>query len=443
MQECQTGAFASVSRHRSAYAVVSRTLIAALLLGTAGRAVGAEAPAAATNAPVPVFTLDQALAAAASSAPGLDAAAADVRAAQAGRTVAGLRPNPEMQVQVENVGGTGPYTGTQSAETTTGFALPIELGGKRSARIAVADAQTWRAEVEAAVVAADLRLQVTKAYIAAVAGEMRVDIAKMEADFAAVGFRAASARVTAGAASPIEQQRAEVLRINADVALDRALRESETARANLGRLIGQPVVGPLDRSWFGRVDSYGPLTPIKAEGTLALAAAEADLATASAQVRLANSQRVPDVTLSAGARRLSASNDTAAVFGVSVTLPLFNSGRAALDQATAQESASEARRRVALIDTEREIASAQAELANAAASARAAGGPGLAAAFEAARIAGIGYANGKFSQLDLIEAQRTLAQTRSAYVDALIAYHSAEARLARLVAPAPDRRAAQ
>ncbi len=122
---------------------------------------------------------------------------------------------------------------------------------------------------------------------------------------------------------------------------------------------------------------------------------------------------------------------------------MFNGGKAALDQATAQESASDARRRVALIETEREIASAQAELANAAASARAAGGPGLAAAFEAARIAGIGYANGKFSQLDLIEAQRTLAQTRSAYVDALIAYHTAEANLARLVAPAPDRGIAQ
>lgn len=437
MQDSQTGARASVARHQSARAAVPRVLVAVLLLGTSGQVVKAEAPVAAASAPVPVFTLDQALAAAASSAPGLDAAAADLRAAQAGRTVAGLRPNPQVQVQVENIGGTGQFRGTQSAETTTGFALPIELGGKRSARIAVADAQTWRAEVEAAVVAADLRLQVTEAYIAAIAAERRVEIAQMEADFAGVGFRAASARVTAGAASPIEQQRADVLRINADVALDRARREAETARANLGRLIGQPVVGSLDRSWFERVDAYGPSAPIKAEGTLALAAAEADLATASAQVRLAKSQRVPDVTLSAGAKRLSASNDTAAVFGVSIPLPLFNSGRAAIDQASAQESASEARRRVALIETEREIASAQAELANAAASARAAGGPGLAAAFEAARIAGIGYANGKFSQLDLIEAQRTLAQTRSSYIDALIAYHAAEARLARLITPAP------
>ncbi|WP_037505366.1 TolC family protein, partial [Rhizorhabdus wittichii] len=66
------------------------------------------------------------------------------------------------------------------------------------------------------------------------------------------------------------------------------------------------------------------------------------------------------------------------------------------------------------------------------------GGPALAAATEAARIARIGYAQGKFGQLDLLDAERTLADTKAAAVDALVAYHDAEARLARLTTPAPD-----
>jgi cobalt-zinc-cadmium efflux system outer membrane protein len=57
---------------------------------------------------------------------------------------------------------------------------------------------------------------------------------------------------------------------------------------------------------------------------------------------------------------------------------------------------------------------------------------------EAARIARVGYAQGKFSQLDLLEAERTLAETRAAFTDALAAYHDAEARLERLTAPAPE-----
>ena len=56
----------------------------------------------------------------------------------------------------------------------------------------------------------------------------------------------------------------------------------------------------------------------------------------------------------------------------------------------------------------------------------------LAAAEEAARIARIGYAEGKFPQLELIEAERSLAETRESSVDALAALHTARARLARL-----------
>ncbi|MES2753495.1 MAG: TolC family protein, partial [Pseudomonadota bacterium] len=181
----------------------------------------------------------------------------------------------------------------------------------------------------------------------------------------------------------------------------------------------------------------GPRAPISASDTLSVAAAQADLATANAQVRLARSQRVPDVTISAAARRLEASNDMAGVFGISVPLPLFNNGRAAVDVASAQRQQADARRRMAVLDTEQDIASAEADLANAATAARNAVGPALAAAQEAARIARIGYREGKFGQLDLLEAERTLATTRAEAIDALAAYQDAKARLERLTTPAP------
>ena len=65
-------------------------------------------------------------------------------------------------------------------------------------------------------------------------------------------------------------------------------------------------------------------------------------------------------------------------------------------------------------------------------------GPALAAAEEAARIARIGYREGKFGQLDLLDAERTLTETRAAAIAALLAYHDAQAQLERLTARAPD-----
>ena len=89
----------------------------------------------------PPFTLSQALELAGASSPMLEAASAGLRSATAARTVAGLRPNPSIVTQTENIAGSGQYRGARSAETTAGLELPIELGGKRSARIAVADAR--------------------------------------------------------------------------------------------------------------------------------------------------------------------------------------------------------------------------------------------------------------------------------------------------------------
>src|SRR3546814_13222016 len=105
-------------------------------------------------------------------------------------------------------------------------------------------------------------------------------------------FRVSSERVRAGDVSPIEQQRADVLRINAQVAADSAARQAQAARANLETLLGAPVTGPLDRAWFERIDGYGPPRPVAVDGTLAVVAAEADVRTADAPVRLARSLRV-------------------------------------------------------------------------------------------------------------------------------------------------------
>ncbi|MGL1148063.1 TolC family protein, partial [Vibrio parahaemolyticus] len=84
------------------------------------------------------------------------------------------RPNPSFEAQTENVAGSGQYRGLSSAETTVGLALPIELGGKRSARVAVADARGDRARLQAAIALADLELLVTQTYIEAAAAERRL-----------------------------------------------------------------------------------------------------------------------------------------------------------------------------------------------------------------------------------------------------------------------------
>lgn len=411
--------------------------VIAALLAAVSCASLAEAQTSPPTAAQDVITLDEALARAGSSSPSAQAAGAGVRAAEAARTVAGLRPNPSVSAESENVVGTGPYRGFNEAETTVRFEMPIELGGKRGARVGVADARTYRARLDAAIALADVRLRVTQSYLEAVAAERRVTIARDQLRIANEALRVARDRVMVGAVSPIDEQRASVQQINTLTEVQRAERAERVARQNLQLLVGDPINGALDQAWFDRVGGYGPDATIRAESTLAYAAARADFRIADANVRLARSQRVPDLTVIAGAKRLSATNDTAAVVGVSVPLPFFNNGRASIAQARAERDQADAQQRAARLETEQEIANVQRDRDNAAASVRASA-PALEAAAEAARIARIGYGQGKFDQLILLEAERTLAETRSAAIDALAAFHDADARLARLTAPAPQ-----
>ncbi|ODU22922.1 MAG: transporter [Sphingomonas sp. SCN 67-18] len=412
-------------------------LIAALLAAAAcaGIAQAQTPPSTTANAPL---RLDDALALAGVASPALEAARADVRAAGAARVTAGLRPNPQLTLDAENIAGSGPYRALDGLETTAALALPVELGGKRSARLDLADAQGRRMAIQAAIAEADLKLAVIAAYAEAAAAEHRLGAAQAQARIAADALRAAQVRVQAGRASPIEVQRAEVSRANADAAAEQTERLVTLSRFNLSKLIGRPLAEGLDGAWFRRVrPGQGPLRPADSAGTLALAAAEADVAMADAGVRLARSQRVPDLTLSAGARHFRETGDTAALLGLSIPIPLFNGGRSALAQAASERQGAEARRRMAGIDADRAIARAEADLANAATSAATASGPALAAAEETARIARIGYREGKFGQLELLDAERTLADTQIAAIDALLSFHIATAQLERLTARAP------
>lgn len=416
-------------------------IVAALLAATSCAAIaGAQEPVPETR-PVagPLLTLDEAVREAGGSAPAAEAAAAGVEAARAARAVAGLRPNPALGVDVENFVGTGPYNGVNGADVTASVNIPLELGGKRQARIAVADALSRRAILAEAITKADIRLQVTELYVAAAAAEARVAIADDQLRIATETARVAGVRVQAGRASPLEQERAEVGRLTAEAGAAEARRLADAARINLARRVGRADTGPLDMAVLNAppAPAIGPPRQTPAAGTLALAAADADFAAADAGVRLARSQRVPNLTVGPGIRRLEATNDVAAVFSVSLPLPLFNNGRASVDQANAERRRADAQRRVTALDVEQDITNAEVAAANAAWTARNSSGPALSAAMEAARIARIGYREGKFGQLDLLDAERTLAEMRTASIEALSTYQLAKARLERLTAPAP------
>ena len=384
---------------------------------------------AAPTQPPPALTLDHAVRLVLERGTVADEIAAGLRSVDADIAIARLRPNPTLDIEAENIDGGGVYSDGALRETTYALAMPLELGGKRAARGRVAEAERIAALAGADSTRAEAVLQLTELFVEAVASERRADLAQSRTTLASASRNAAQARIRAGKASPLEEQRAEVVRLNAEVAAGRAAREAQLARTVLARLTGVPESVPLTAAWFDATDApavIGDFTPPS------LAQANAAIAAADARVDAARRERMPNITLSAGVRRFAEVNDSAAMVALSVPIPVLDTGRAAVARAQAELDRAEARKRSVALDQQRAEDAARVEIENARAAALAANGPALAAAEEAARIARLGYEAGKFSQLESIEAERVLADTREAAVDALQALHVARARLYRL-----------
>jgi cobalt-zinc-cadmium efflux system outer membrane protein len=82
-----------------------------------------------------------------------------------GAAQAGLRPNPELSLLREGTSSTSGRTDTYQ------LSQPIELGGKRGARIKLADQEQALARGEVGVTAAELRANVTAAYLEALTAQ--------------------------------------------------------------------------------------------------------------------------------------------------------------------------------------------------------------------------------------------------------------------------------
>jgi len=372
--------------------------------------------------------LAAALAQAAEQSPRIAAARAKADAAEARARQAGASPNPELNLEVENFAGTGVFQGLRSTETTLAVSQRFELGGKRSARVAVASAERDTAFLAYRAAEADLARDIRIAHAELRAAEDRAVLARDNVTQARELVRTAKVLVDAGRDPPLRQLRAEAVLAEAQAEEARAFGELLAARRLLADLIGSddPELSAEVANDEAAPGALPPETPSLDEQ---LAAAERDAA--QARIRLARAESVPDVTASGGVRRFGDGRETAFIAGFSMPLPIRNRNRGGIEAAQADSLASEASLKLAGIDARRAQHDARMLLGAAEARVDALSGPALAQAEEAVRLARIGYSAGKFGLLELLDAQAALTTAKLALIEARLDRARALAALIR------------
>lgn len=388
------------------------------------------APTAATAAPI---SLQAALALAMEHNPGLRAAAQALAASEGALIQSRARPNPELAYSQED-------TRRETRSMTLQWNQSIEIGGKRAARMKAAGhgRELARAELEAAQ--AGLRADVRTAFANVLAGQQRVQLHQRTLEIAGSARDAAAKRVLAGKVAPLEETKARVAESSAELALAQARSGLRVARQQLAALWGaQPAA-------FGSaVGELAQLPVLPDEGLMLeklehspqMLRAQQAVFQARSVAELERAKRLPDPSVSLGMKRAQEVGRNQLVVGISVPLPILDSNRGNQLQALRLADKAEDELLATRQQMYAQLQQQREQLQSSRAQAEQLAQQVLPAAESAYEVAAKGFALGKFSYLEVLDAQRTLAEARSLYLEQLVATHQAAADITRQLGDVP------
>ena len=413
---------------------MSLALALAMLVGFAANAQQA-APGGAPSVAVASskqasqpLTLGAALQAAIDNSPTLSAARREIDAAQGALTQAGVYQNPSLDLEVEDL-----RSGMRS--TTVTLSQPLELGGKRSARVAAAERALEAIRVKSEATEAQLKADVTAAFLSALLSQERVRLAQESLNIARSGSQAASKRVQAGKVSPLEETRSKVAEANVRLELVQAQGELAAQLQELRALLAGGV-------HFDALDGNALLLPTlppidvlqaRVENSPTMRQARLETSRLSALADLEQAKRKPDIAVSLGMQRSQQDGRSTAIVGVSIPLPVFDTNRGNIIQSLRLRDKSEDDARALELRLRADLAIARQRMEIASQEVAAVSAEILPSAQLAFDAAAQGFELGKFEYLDVLDAQRTLLQARSQYLRSLGESHRAAADVARLL----------
>jgi outer membrane protein, heavy metal efflux system len=380
----------------------------------------------------------------------LMAARKEIDAARAMVKQARLRPNPKLDIE-----GKRQVIGKDNTIMAAAM-LPLELGGRRTARTAVAEREVEMREREVAnrerLLAGEIRMKFGEALAKALKLAFTDELVEANQQ----SFNLIAARVLEGAAPPLEQSMALV-----ELNRLRSLREGATGKLEvsmleLGNLIGLTPEQPLRlRGDFNNlIDQLPPVAEATAHALRErpdLQAFRAAENLADARIEQARAEGRLDASVSAGYERMNSSFSAFGVneqgqlqpiqdvfhflkLGISLDLPVRNKNQGAIEAAVAESVAAKNRREFAELTMRREVAAAYAQYEFAA------------RAMEIFRV-GVReparanldvvrqtYELGSKTMLDYIAEQRRYIELENDFIDAELAVYNARVEIGRAAA---------
>lgn len=382
------------------------------------------------------ITMGSALQRALAASPRLTAAERDIGIARGQRIQSGALPNPEISYEQDNSFGSGVYRGTRSAESTLQISQMFELWGKRDARIAVGQAGLDAAAIERQAVRLEVLSETAIAFVNVLGLQRRIHILDEHIEAIDKITPLLQRRVEAGASSVAETGRAEAASALVKVDRERTKSSLASARRELAVLMGDAT--PQFSRVAGRLEAVG--RPPKFQSVVAAIDANPQLvrwtaiyAQRNAELLLARLKPYPDVTASVGLRHYNETGDNAVRLSLSVPIPVFDQNQgnilAAQENLAKTRAQQKANRNTLIVLAGRAYDSLEGALRELAILRTSA----IPKAKDAATAISEGYGQGRYTLLEVLDAQSSLMQARLREQEAQQNFHVAVATIEGLV----------
>ncbi|MBU2501557.1 TolC family protein [bacterium] len=334
---------------------------------------------------------------------------------------AGVRPRPRLEIEWENLAGSGGFAGFGGSELTTAVTGTLELGAKRAWRRRVAEAGVALAAGERTILETELTRSLTDVFIEAWVAQERAALAVEKMELADLLLQQLERRAAAGAAAPSEVTRARLGVSQAGIEKSNRDRDYRVAAQRLAGFWG---AGSADFTGVmldpvGRESASPGSAAERREPAPTIALLEAGAAERRLQGDLVLAEARPDLDLAVGVRSDLASGDKGFVLGFGMPLTITGGNEAAAralrhaaGRADLEAEAERARlgSELAALEVQRtatlrEIQTLESEV--------------LPLARQSYREVEAGHDRGLFSLTDILETRRTLFELREQHLEAL------------------------
>lgn len=348
---------------------------------------------------------------------------------------AALSPPLTAALSAENALGTGAASGVNGVELTLSLASVLERGGKRAARLAVADRRYEAVEMLREAKRLDVLAEVARRYLDVAAAQSNERIAREDLAQRTRTVAAATKRVSAGASPESVRFAAEAAQARAAGDLARTQRAQVNGKRRLATLWGDATadfdVVAGDLAVVPSVASHDELVRLL-ERTPELRRFAHEARLREARIQLARAARTPDVQWEVGIRRLEAGDDWGFVGTVSIPLGASTRAGPEIRAAEAELASLEFERDAELLRLEATLSEAWGQLDAAASEASHIERELLPRLLRAEAAAERAYRAGAVSYLEWAQLQSETTAARRAQLEASLRAHRALIELQRL-----------